>query len=510
MDNALTTEYGVVPQRLLPRNIDTSVNYDVIIVGSGLGGGVLASALADAGANVLVLEAGSYLFPTHVGNLPRALPIGQFDKNVWHLWRDFAVINYRNINGSNFQGAQGFNLGGRSIFWGALTPRQTQWQLQSWPQVIVDYLLNGNGYANAEQRLNVGQLPPSQFQQDSTAFLDATISGFVAANAPMGIQYVAPAHWMLPVGLFSTADLLLEDALRAGAPAPDRALTINLNHAVWSVTTNGTKATGVHCFDLLDGTERYYKGNVIVLAAGTIESAKIALQSDLNDPAKLIGQGITDHAIRYRHFTVSPNHPHASTTDSAKVVLQHPAATEQAHAFDVIVELGTELNQGRYVDPTDLASDENIRNGWMMCEIVFQYYADLVTGNVVQTAGADPAYPVNINMAPATPSQALRDEADQIAQAVFTAFDAQPVIGEQDWPALLTADLGGVAHEVGTLRMTAGSTGVVDTDLKFVAYDNLYACDNSVFPASPAANPSLTLAALALRLAGHLRSGPIG
>src|SRR5450432_3295494 len=101
---ALTTEYGIVPQRLVPRNTDTSVTYDVVVVGSGFGGGLLASALADSGANVLVLEAGSYLFPTHVGNLPRQLPIGQFDKNTWHLYQDFGVINYQNVEGSDFQG----------------------------------------------------------------------------------------------------------------------------------------------------------------------------------------------------------------------------------------------------------------------------------------------------------------------------------------------------------------------------------------------------------------------
>ena len=52
--------------------------------------------------------------------------------------------------------------------------------------------------------------------------------------------------------------------------------------------------------------------------------------------------------------------------------------------------------------------------------------------------------------------------------------------------------------------MAGDGTGVVDADLKLLAYDNLYACDNSVFPTSPAANPSLTMVALALRLADHL------
>ena len=38
-----------------------------------------------------------------------------------------------------------------------------------------------------------------------------------------------------------------------------------------------------------------------------------------------------------------------------------------------------------------------------------------------------------------------------------------------------------------------------------MTYDNLYACDVSVFPFIPAANPALTLTALSLRLTDHLR-----
>jgi hypothetical protein len=59
---------------------------------------------------------------------------------------------------------------------------------------------------------------------------------------------------MIPAGLFCTADLLIEDALRQESPRPVRQLTVNLNHAVWSVTTAGQKVTGVRCYDLLART----------------------------------------------------------------------------------------------------------------------------------------------------------------------------------------------------------------------------------------------------------------
>ena len=119
---------------------------------------------------------------------------------------------------------------------------------------------------------------------------------------------------------------------------------------------------------------------------------------------------------------------------------------------------------------------------------------------------ADPRNdPVLVSMTQPQPAGSLLAEADGIAAAVFAALEAQPAPGEGPDLALQPARVGGVAHEVGTLRMADDGHGVVDEDLKFLAYDNLYACDNSVFPVSPAANPSLTLVALALRLAEHLR-----
>jgi choline dehydrogenase-like flavoprotein len=78
--------------------------------------------------------------------------------------------------------------------------------------------------------------------------------------------------------------------------------------------------------------------------------------------------------------------------------------------------------------------------------------------------------------------------------------------GEDPGLGLQEAVLGGVAHEVGSVRMAeTAQGGVVDSNLKFHGVPNLYACDLSVFPTSPAANPTLALAALALRLAETLR-----
>ncbi len=67
--------------------------------------------------------------------------------------------------------------------------------------------------------------------------------------------------------------------------------------------------------------------------------------------------------------------------------------------------------------------------------------------------------------------------------------------------------LRGGAHHMGTTRMSARpEKGVVDADCKVHGVDNLYVGGSSIYPSVGAANPTLTLVALAIRLADHLEA----
>jgi choline dehydrogenase-like flavoprotein len=62
-------------------------------------------------------------------------------------------------------------------------------------------------------------------------------------------------------------------------------------------------------------------------------------------------------------------------------------------------------------------------------------------------------------------------------------------------------------HHAGTTRMHADPRhGVVDADSLVHGTDNLYVAGSSVFPTAGFANPTLTIVALALRLADHLKA----
>lgn len=74
----------------------------------------------------------------------------------------------------------------------------------------------------------------------------------------------------------------------------------------------------------------------------------------------------------------------------------------------------------------------------------------------------------------------------------------------EDWPEEIAVRFS--FHQMGTTRMAASpAEGVVDRDCRVHGVANLFVAGSSVFPTAGHANPTLTIVALALRLADHLR-----
>lgn len=487
----IATESGRLAAALVP--VDDGHRPQVVVIGSGMGGGVLADELSDLGVDVLVLEAGSYLLPVHAGNIPRKHRIGVFSKHVWELFEQVKSVAYTNAPGSTYGGAQGYNLGGRSVFWGGLIPRLGAWELAGWPVAVRTDLLGGR-YTQAEDLMNASA-PETERQQDVIQALQATLPDHFHRDAPVAVQYRGTRGLSVPGGLFSTADLLLE-SLQVVGPDPQR-LRVRLNHEVTQLEAAGDRVTRVHFRNHLTGTDGSVEADYVVLAAGTVESAVLALRSALADPHGLTGAGITDHPIKFTHFALPAGSEFVG--GSAKTWSWPVDAGSASGQYNLVLEVGSDFNQNRFVDDDTLRRHRELRGGAGLGEVVALFNAPLVEGNRLWLDGA--GRPV-IRMAPAP----IASEAAQRAAA--TARIVRERVGGVDLGEgldLRDAGLGGVAHEVGTLRMgTDETTGVVDPNLRHHAYDNLYVCDLAVFPTSPAANPSLTLVALAHRLARHL------
>lgn len=79
-------------------------------------------------------------------------------------------------------------------------------------------------------------------------------------------------------------------------------------------------------------------------------------------------------------------------------------------------------------------------------------------------------------------------------------------VDEQDFAARIVAQLGVGSHHIGTTRMSHDPAhGVVDTECRVHGIDNLFVASSSVFPTTSFANPTLTIVAVAVRVADRVK-----
>jgi len=295
--------------------------YDVVIVGSGAGGGMAAYQLAKAGAKVCLLEAGGYFDPADPkyitqmknpwesprrGASTRHRPFGDFDA-AWGGW-DIEGEPYTAAQGTQFRWFRSRMLGGRTNHWGRISMRFGPDDFKrgsltgigdDWP---IDYEDLAPYYDKVDKMIGLFGTKEGIRNEPDGIFLPPPkprLHELMLKKAATGIGIpVIPSRMAMltkPINDsrgscfycgqcgracqayadFSASSVLCIPAAKTGN------LTLINNAMVREVLTdaNTGMTTGVSYVNKMDLKEYTIKGKIVVLAASTCETARILLNS---------------------------------------------------------------------------------------------------------------------------------------------------------------------------------------------------------------------------------------
>ena len=313
--------------------------FDVCVVGSGAGGGMAAKVLTEAGARVLMLEAGvdwdpvkdslmfkwSWESPRRGGNAPNR-PIGEFNAANGGFTIDGEP--YTNAPDNNFQWFRCRMVGGRTNHWGRISLRYGPDDFQrktldglgdDWPITYEDLkpyydtidreigiFGTNEGFRNEPD--GIFQPPPAPRCYELLIKQAANRLNIPCVPARMsiltkqlgsrpGCHYCGEcARGCAMHANFSSPSVLLPPAMKTGR------LVLRTNAMAREVTldANGL-ANGVLYIDRRTGRENHVSARIVVLAASACETARILLNSKsgkfpqgLANSSGTVGKYLTD------------------------------------------------------------------------------------------------------------------------------------------------------------------------------------------------------------------------
>lgn len=514
-----------------------------------MGGGTLADDLADRnpGKRILVVDAGSFVYPTHVYNISR-IPNGAVANH-------FGVDNFvQSETPQQFIGGKPqFAFGGRSIFWSGLIPQPQDWELEFFPD-SARAALKTTYLKRAGERMNVSLTLGSKAQELVAHFKGSALANDFdifetprALHQPYLLADGTPSNKLFvePTGVFNTAELLIN---QTGLTRPEldvngSGLFVKLNSFVEAVNSVPHDWYEVKTTNTVTGEQRSFYTQKVIIAAGSTESPKLINRSSVfhqlpDDIRRLVGFGLTDHPVssESQAYVTSLGNPRIviSPDDHAKIIFYSKGKPDAnghiQYPFNIEMNVNHEYWHLRNNDPsTGLVDHDPSRT---RVDIKFSFANCLDDANGIHSHANDGYRPyisfkrfsdLNDLLSSRFPAVAgwSKNIADfmtllnQTRDRIFNEFnDVEMLTGRyggfngEQWPF----GWGTVHHACGTLRMPwkshrnapFNSRSVVDENLKVHGTTGLYVCDMSVLPVSTAANPVRALAGLALRLANHL------
>jgi choline dehydrogenase-like flavoprotein len=552
----------------------------VLVVGSGAGGSTAAMVLAEAGFDVTILEKGRNFF----GDLTHAVPSTKYSNDELKSARYFAEPDpqieprtFRRV-GDTTPRVTGVvqmmpqTVGGATIHWDAKTPRF--WDIDfkklsllgpingaevaDWPFTyddiapLYDEVEPLIGVAGDIHQIAPGTLahaprtkalpmPPGPLQLGSMrAAAGCEALGLHAFPAPMAInsrRYAGrPAcnncgfcsNYGCPIHARVGALAPLRQALHHGAELRERAWVSRVVHK------NG-KATGVEWLDA-QGRTHTETADLVVLGAIAIETARLALLSDLPDPNRQIGRCMMYHWFSFGTGIFLDERMHAYRGRSTTHVCDDFADPDFAGARAAAAAAGLPYFRGgtlelggstlpieeamSYLQVLPIASPGKPFGTAFKQLMRASILRDRLIG--IQMIGEDLPYATNtvdldpkvkdyrglpvarVTYSPGRHELAAQDFYLPWLQRIAKAAGADAVTAiagvASDTHPIAASDLPDTAHILGGMRMgTDPAKSVTDGTGRMHTLPNVVVADGGVFPTAGGHNPTLTIMATALR-----------
>lgn len=473
---------------------------DYLVIGSGTAGVTAALALAQAGNHVVMLEAGPFILPEHVGSSPfrsRGDIVPQIHERAvyhpaWITHEDYDALGEGVPEGNNNAWSL---VGGRTVFWGGCTPRFQSWDFDDWPLDLADL---EPWYLKAEQRIHVS----GGTREDHPAFFrspgqDRLIdklnqAGIAARRAALGVDTEEVRNGHISRGFDSSVARLLRSGLLALHRSGPGITLVSETEAL-RLQTRGRRVTGVEALDRRDGSRHTVAANHVILAGGAVQSTRLALASGLDDPSGLIGHHVNDHL--FVQGVIKLDKP---VEEGPLYIFLEPTPEQPYH-----VQIQGPFKETWYSPYHATVWLNPDPDGHYVLFYVFGIATMEKENRVVLRPRGD---------GPAMHDYVVVYDRSEQDVAVLEAMRAiMPRVAQTLGGSVVKDQInnpGASLHEVGGLRMSADpATGVTDPVGRFWAYDNLAAADASIWPSQGTANSYLTITAMALRLGEALAAG---
>jgi len=484
---------------------------DVVVIGSGAGGAVVATELALSGLRVIVIEEGKHV-PAHVHGRMRQ------SQAVRHLWRDGGMGVAFGLGGSpSINLTIGSGIGGSSILTGGVCFRVPEAVNDAWASEMGLADLTAKGmdryYSRVERAIHVEEVPAQMRSRSTSLFAEgAEKLGYSLKPTHRntdGCEGCGRCNFGCPHDAKLSVDLsYLPRAMAAGAEIWSDCLVTRIVHE------NG-RARGVKG-RLFNGPRRTKKGSftvrakVVVSTCGGLHTPVLLRSSGLCGFDSQIGENLTLHP-GFRVFASFDQEVRGWSGAMQSAFSDH-FERERLMLMSIFIPASVIAAQLPGAGPRNRRNLDGLANIAVFGAMIH----DDGPGTVWPGIGREPLVTYRMSK---RDKQAMYRGIRLVAETYFAAGATKvylPVLGSEpvDADGLARFELervrptkieSGSQHPLGSCRMgTAAAWSGVNADGRLWGTDNVYVADGSVIPSSLGVNPQLTIMAMATRIAERL------